>query len=115
MSKILKSIKNSPRYVDLNFNFFGGRFFLKFLKFFENLKKSIFGNFKIPENMFEIFARQKKSKLKSTYLGEFLMDFKNLDSYELESMLSRAQDAGTIVFYLETTPSNQSSKARFSG
>ena len=47
------------------------------------------------------------SKFKSTYLGEFSTDFKIFDSFEQEIMPSRAQDAGTIVFYLETTPNNR--------
>ena len=49
-------------------NFFDRRKFLKFLK---------------------IFDRQKKSKLKSTYLGEFFMDFKIFDNFEQEIIPSR--------------------------
>ena len=40
-------------------------------------------------------------KLKSTYLGEFLMDFKIFDIFEQEIMPSRAWDAVTIILYLD--------------
>ena len=33
---------------------------------------------------------EKNSKFKSTYLGEFLMDFKNFDIFEQEIISSRA-------------------------
>ena len=33
------------------------------------------------------------SKLKSTYLGDFFMDFKNFDIFEQEIISSRASDA----------------------
>ena len=37
------------------------------------------------------------SKLKSTYLSEFLTDFKNFNIFEQEIMPSRAWDAVTII------------------
>ena len=33
---------------------------------------------------------QRENALKSTYLGEFLMDFKNFDSFEVQIIPSRA-------------------------
>ena len=41
------------------------------------------------------------SKLKSTYLGDFFMDFENFDIFEQEIMPSRAWDAVTIILYLD--------------
>ena len=41
------------------------------------------------------------SKLKSTYLSEFLTDFKNFNIFEQEIMPSRAWDAVTIILYLD--------------
>ena len=47
------------------------------------------------------------SKFKSTYyLGELSTDLKKSTAAG-NYALSRAYDTGTIIFYLETTPSNQ--------
>ena len=92
--EFLKSIKNSPRYVDLSLEsptkppiFLISLDLLDFLCICKgNVKENQANRAKSRKSA----VSEGNSKFKSTYLGEFLTDFKNFDIFEQEIMPSRA-------------------------